>query len=125
MATDLTAITDTLNRQGVKGPRQFQGLFDVIPFKVTIEDDSLAAEVGGQCDITVTGAALGDFVLIAPALDPNAQLIQAYVSAADTVTLSTYNMEGTDADTSFATASRWKGVVLKPKANVWDGIADA
>lgn len=44
----------------------------------------------GTVNVTVTGAALGDQVLVAAptaALPTNAQLIGAFVSAADTVTL--------------------------------------
>jgi hypothetical protein len=122
MATDITAITDTLNVQRPKGPRQFQGAFDIIPFKVTLEDDSLAAQTGGQCDITVTGAAVGDFVLIAPPVDVTGLIFFAYVSAANTVTLNTFNMEGTDANTTMATATITNGVVLSPKGNVWDEV---
>jgi hypothetical protein len=102
MATNITAITDTLNVSGREGARQFQALFKVIPFTANIDDDSLAAQVAGQCDITVTGAALGDIVLVGVAADLGAQLIQGYVSAANVVTLTTFNVEGTDADTSLA-----------------------
>ena len=113
MATNITAITDTNNNSLPSSRRQFQDVFDyVIPFDANIDDDSLAAQVAGQCDITVTGAAIGDLVLVEVVADRAAQLLQGYVSAADTVTLTTFNVEGTDADTSLAGNPRVRGVVL-------------
>lgn len=119
MATNITAITDTSNTYGHQGPRQFQALFSVIPFKANIDDDSLAAQVAGQCDLTVVGAAIGDLVLVEVAADRKAQLLQGYVSATDTVTLTTFNVEGTDADTSLSANPVVKGVVLKFNDNIW------
>lgn len=113
MATNITAITDTNNNSLPSNRRQFQDVFDyVIPFDANIDDDSLAAQVAGQCDITVTGAAVGDLVLVEVAADRKAQLLQGYVSAANTVTLTTFNVEGTDADTSLAGNPAVRGVVL-------------
>lgn len=113
MATNITAITDTNNNSLPKDRRQFQDVFDyVIPFDANIDDDTLAAQVAGQCDITVTGAAVGDLVLVEVAADRKAQLLQGYVSAANTVTLTTFNVEGTDADTSLAANPAVRGVVL-------------
>lgn len=115
MATNITAITDTSNssvRNG--GPQQFRAIFDeVIPFSFKGDDDTLAAQVGATCDITVTGAALGDFVLITPAVDNTDQLVYAQVTAANTVTVTTFNIEGTDAQTPFAANPTFYGVVLK------------
>lgn len=122
MATNITAITDTSNVSGREGARQFQALFKCIPFTANIDDDSLAAQVAGQCDITVTGAAVGDLVLCEVAADRKAQLLQAYVSAADTVTLTTFNVEGTDADTSLSGNPALKGVVLKWQDNVFADV---
>jgi hypothetical protein len=119
MATNITAITDTNNSAGSKGPKQFQGLFDVIPFQANVDDDSLAAQVAGQCAITVPGAALGDLVLVAIAADMGAQTVYGYVSATNVVTVTTFNVEGTDADTSLAGNPLLKGVVLKFKDNVF------
>lgn len=122
MATNITAITDGVNTSGSQGPKQFQGLFDVIPFAATLTDASLAAQVAGQCDIAVTGAAVGDLVLLGVAVDLGAQLVQGYVSAADVVTVTTFNVEGTDADTSLSTGPIVKGVVLKFKDNVFAAL---
>jgi hypothetical protein len=94
MATNITAITDTNNSAGSKGPKQFQGLFDVIPFQANVDDDSLAAQIAGQCAITVPGAALGDLVHVAIAADTGAQIAYGYVSAANVVTVTTFNVEG-------------------------------
>jgi hypothetical protein len=122
MATNITAITDTSNRSKNLGPFQFQGLFEaVIPFKANLDDDTLAAQVAGQCDITVTGAELGDFVLIAPGVDNAAQLVYAQVTASDVVTVTTFNVEGTDADTSFAGSPTFYGVVLK-RGTIWGDV---
>lgn len=122
MATNITVITDSANSAGTKGARQFQGLFEAIPFKFTIDDDSLAAQVAGQCDIAVPGAELGDFVLIAPSVDHGPQIMFAAVTATDVVTLTTFNVEGTDASTAFATASVVNGLVLKPRDGVWAAL---
>jgi len=119
MATNITAITDTANSGGSKGPKQFQGLFDIIPFKAVLTDASLAAQVAGQCDIDVPGAALGDMVLVSVSLDLGPQLIQGYVSAANVVTITTFNVEGTDASTELSAGATLKGVVLQPKENVF------
>jgi len=119
MSTNITAITDTVNAS--KQDRvQFQRLFtDAIPFSFNGDDDTIAAQVAGQCDVTVTGASLGDFVLIAPGVDNNAQIVTAYVTAANTVTVTTFNVEGTDADTSFAANPKFYGVVLKRSTTYW------
>lgn len=122
MATNITAITDTVNSAGSKGPKQFQGLFDVIPFQATLTDSSLAAQVAGQCDIAVPGAELGDMVLVSLAVDTTGVICVGKVDAANTVTITTYNLEGDDANTTLAGGVTLKGVVLKPKANVFDEL---
>jgi hypothetical protein len=120
MATNITAITDSVNASAPPSPRQFQGIFkEAIPFTFIATDATLAAQVAGQCDVTVTGAALGDFVLLAPGADVAAQTAYAYVSAANVVTITTFNVEGTDADTSLSAGVRFYGVVLKRSPNLW------
>ena len=119
MATNITAITDTVNSAKVSARRQFQALFsECIPFSFVGTDATIAAQVAGQCDVDVPGAALGDFVLVNVAKDNNAQLVTAAVTAANVVTVTTFNVEGTDADTSFSTGPTFYGVVLK-KSPVW------
>lgn len=123
MATNITAITDTVNVSRNRGPAQFQGLFDgAIPFSALLTDASLAAQVAGQCDISVPGAEVGDFVLIALGGDNAAQTVYAQVTAADTVTVTTFNVEGTDADTSLSAGVTLYGVVLK-KGSMWGDLA--
>jgi hypothetical protein len=119
MATNITAITDTAVQSKREQSKQFQGLFSCIPFLVTLEDDSLAAQVAGQCDIAVPGAKIGDFVFIAPPVDVTGLIFYAYVSADDVVTLTTFNVEGTDANTSMATATAARGLVLSTRDEVW------
>lgn len=122
MATDITVLTDTLNVNGVTGARQFQGLFSVIPFKFSADDDSLPAQTASQADIAVPGAALGDFVLVACAVDLVNLSLSAWVSAANVVTVQVENVEGTDASTALAANPAFKGVVLKPNANVFESF---
>jgi len=120
MATNITAITDTVNQSKAPGRRQFQDIFAyVIPFSFVGDDDTIAAQVAGQADISVPGAQLGDFVLITAGVDNNAQIVTAAVTAADVVTVTTFNVEGTDADTSFAASPTFYGVVLGRYAGAW------
>lgn len=115
MTTNITAISAGTPAVGTKGARQFQGLFDVIPFVVTLTDATLAAQAAGQVDITVTGAALGDFVLLAPEVDVTGLLVHGFVRAANSVTITTFNVEGTDAVTTMSTGIVFNGLILKPK----------
>ena len=122
MATDISAITSSALSVGTEGARQFQGLFDVIPFVVSLLDTTQAADTAATTDVAVTGAALGDFVLIAPKVDLTDGMIVGQVSAADVVTLTVWNPEGTDAITPFATAKVCNGLVLKPRSNIWAAL---
>jgi hypothetical protein len=115
MATNITAITGSANSAAVEGAGQFQGLFDVIPFQAVVTDASLAAQVAGQCDVTVTGAALGDLVLVSIAVDTTGVIAVGAVTAANTVTVTTYNLESVDANTTLSAGPTLTGVVLKPK----------
>jgi hypothetical protein len=110
--------TGTIGQTSVASPRQFQGLFDVIPFTVNIEEDSIAAQATSVADVTVPGAALGDFVLVTPGIDAVSVLFSGWVQAADTVTVAVTNLEVSDANTTLATVHEANGVVLKPKKNV-------
>ena len=95
---------------------QFEGLFDVIPFTFTFEEDSIAAECSSAADITVTGAALGDFVLLAPTIDMVSTHMFGWVASANTVTVMCQNLETADAVTTQATVATHNGLVLKPVA---------
>lgn len=57
----------------------------------TYDAASLADGVGESTDITVTGAALGDFALISTGIDMSGITVTGYVSAASTVTLRVQN----------------------------------
>ena len=97
--------------------RQFQGLFTIIAFTFSFEEDSLAAGLTSHKDITVTGAALGDFVLIAPSIDAVDIVFNAFVQSADTVTVFATDMaQGTN--TTLATIATHNGLILRPNANV-------
>jgi hypothetical protein len=119
MATDVTALTTATSSAGRQGPRQFQGVFDVIPFKTTITDATLPAGLASEGTVTVNGAAVGDIVLCGGAVDYDAAQLTGYVSAANTVTLSYLNLDSTDANTALSAGVVVKGVVLKPKDNIW------
>lgn len=123
MATSVSAATASATLVGVKGARQFQGCFDVIPFKVSLLDASLPAGAS-QADITVLGAALGDFVFLAPTIDPVNTFLVGYVASANTVTVVIVSQEEVDAVSTWqTTAKQVNGFILKPKANVFDAVA--
>jgi hypothetical protein len=108
MATDITAITSSnIDDTGVGIRHSFQGLFSEIrPFELDILDASLPAQTASEVDVTVAGAALGDFVFLSgAAVDTAGLLISGYVSAANTVTIIAFNVEGTDANTTLATTA--------------------
>lgn len=116
MATNITAITagtPVIKRSA--GPKQFQALFDVIEVEVALTDATIAAQVAGQVDVTVPGVALGDYVLVSYPADLTGLLIDAFVQAANTITITTFNVEGTDAITSMSGGLVAKLLVLKPK----------
>ena len=115
MADGITAIS-----AGVSGPRQFQGLFNVIPFKLTFEDDSILADglYSGGALVAVPGAALGDFVLIASTIDNTECHFYAAVQAAGQVEVTLIN-ETAGTVTTFATGAVLNGIVLSPKQNVF------
>lgn len=116
MATNITAITGgTPTIKASVQPKQFQGVFDVIYATVTLDDDTLAAQVASQVDVTVPGVALGDFVLVSTGVDNTGLLVQAWPSAANTVTITAFNVEGTDAVTALSGAVVANLIVLKPK----------
>jgi hypothetical protein len=125
MATDIEAITATLTKAtGVGKSFTFRDLFPiVIPFKVTLEEDSIAASLASQVDVTVPGAALGDFVLIAPGVDSTQCVLTAHVTAANTLTVNLANQDATDASTAFATATVARGVVLRMNPSTFAELA--
>jgi hypothetical protein len=117
-----TPTTLTIANVGAKGPKQFQGLFDVIPFTFNFEEDSIAAGATSGATVAVAGAAVGDLVLVA--LGQAGAEVQAFgnVTAANTVQVNVLNLDIAAADTTQATVAEGKGVVLKFKANVFDEL---
>ena len=96
------------------GKIPFNRLFSkVIPFVVTLEDDSIATDTiyVGAGTVAVVGANLGDFVWIAPEKDPIDKQIVAYVTAADVVTVMLSN-NNASTDTDFSTGVKLNGLVL-------------
>lgn len=105
---------------GRKGKKQFQDLFDeVIPFSATVDPAAFVDNESQVGDITVTGAEVGDLVLITAGVDLAEGVLSAYVRAADTVEWCIAHVGG---DTTNLASSTWKGVVLKFNAAV--GNAD-
>ncbi len=73
---------------------------------VAVNLASLATVTAADLDVTITGAAVGDSVIIQPpAADMTAGLLvcQAWVAAADTVTIRVYNASGSTIDEASAT----------------------
>lgn len=118
MATSVSAATASLTASvGSGNASQFQGLFDVIPFKVSLLDTTIPAGAA-QADITVPGAELGDFVFLAAQVDAVDATLVGFVSAANTVTVAIVTSQHVDATTTFATtAKRCNGFILKPKGD--------
>lgn len=93
--------------------RQFRDLFTaVIPFSLTLTEASIASAATSSGDVTVTGAALGDFVLVASETDPVDAVFVGQVTAANTVTVSVLNLTG-GAVTAFSGGVKVNGLVLK------------
>jgi len=101
---------------GTKGPRQFQGVFDCIPFKATVDFASVADGNEAVSALTVGGAELGDFVLVAAGIDVQDLALVAQVTAADEVTVQVGNWTGGTINLGSQTIT---GIVLKPKDNVF------
>ena len=65
-----TATTATKTGQSASNEKQFRAIFNrVIAVRVAFEEDSIAAGAASAAVYTVTGAALGDFVLVSPVSD--------------------------------------------------------
>lgn len=118
MATE-TPTTLTVGTVAPKGGKQFQGLFNVIPFTFNFEEDSIAAGVASSGTIAVAGAEIGDLVLVSMAQAPGELIAYGSVTAADTVRVGAFNVDTGGASTVLATVGKGKGVVLKFKDNVF------
>jgi len=95
--------------------RQFRDIFDVVALvRSAVDPASLADAAGGTVDVTVTGAAIGDFVLFAPGVDMVDMIVTAYVVAANTVQIRVQNESGAAANIA---SSTWNFAVLRPAAH--------
>lgn len=78
----------------VRNRRQFGQLFkDVITYRGTLDLGDAATGSGtfASSDVTVKGAALGDFVLVSLGVDTVDAVVAGAVTAADTVTVTLLN----------------------------------
>lgn len=107
MAVSATVV----NRQG--GPIQFPLLFsDAWMVTVTVDPANVATQVTGTDTVTVTGVALGDFVLCFEDTTSQGNMtITAYISAANTVTILYSNNTAGGIDLATGTV---KMLVLRP-----------
>lgn len=71
---------------------------------------SLADGAGETKSVTVTGAALGDFVLVAPPYDLQDMVVSGYVQAANTVEVRIQNESTGTIDLA---SGSWKVIVIK------------
>jgi len=104
---------------GTKGSRQFQGLFETIPFKATVNFASAADAETQAVEVTVEGAELGDLVLAALGVDVADLTFDAQVTAADTVTCTVNNNTGGAVDLASTTVT---GIVFKPTQGVYPSL---
>jgi len=104
---------------GTKGSRQYQGLFETIPFKATVDLASAADAATVAANIAVAGAEVGDFVRVAIGVDAQDLTVDAQVTAADTVTVTVNNNTGGAVNLASTTIT---GIVEKPNKSVWDSL---
>lgn len=87
-------------------------LAGILTGSATYDAASLADGVGATTTITVTGAVLGDFVVVSHGVDLQGITLTAYVSVADTVAIRFQNESGGTLDLASATLR----VLVLPKA---------
>lgn len=104
---------------GTQGKRQFQALFDVIPFVGAV---TLTAVAGAEtsASVTVAGAVPGDIVLFGLVEDTESGVLTANVNTAGAVEFTLVNAT---ASTITIASAVVKGVVLKPTDNVFAPLA--
>lgn len=98
---------------------QFQAVFnDVITYQGTLDLANAATGSGtfASSDVTVTGAALGDFVLVSLGVDTVDAVVCGAVTLADTVTVTLLNNTAGAVNLASTTV---RIVVLKPAANAF------
>lgn len=90
--------------------KQFRGVFSkAIKATATVDPAAFVDNESQEINVTVAGAKVGDFVLVAPGVDLTEATFSAYVSAADTVTI-VISMTG--GDTNNVASSTWNILVL-------------
>lgn len=96
---------------------QFQGVFSqVIAGTFSVDPAAFVDNESQEIDLTVPGASLGDFVLVAPGIDITEATYSASVTAANTVTI-VISMTG--GDTNNVGESNWNVLVLRPSPNLF------
>ncbi len=111
------ATASSIGLNGGKQSRQFQGLFNIIPFTFTFDEDSIASGAASAGDVVVTGARLGDFVLVAATIDLVDVHVSGFVQSSDTVTIIAQEL-GLGSNTTLAGNTTFNGIILQPKQNV-------
>ena len=98
----MAAATAVVSR---RGNDQFRGLFtDTWDVTCTLNSASVATTGTATDTVTVSGVALGDMVLgMAIGVDEAGLVRRAYVSAANTVTIVTYNPTASSVDLASTT----------------------
>ena len=98
----MAAATAVVSR---RGNDQFRGLFtDTWDVSCTLNSASVATTATATDTVTVAGVALGDMVLgMAIGVDEAGLVRRAYVSAANTVTIVTYNPTASSVDLASTT----------------------
>lgn len=99
--------------------RTFRDVFDkVITYKgaLNLGDAATGSGTFASADVTITGAALGDFVLVSLGLDTVDTVVAGAVTAANTVTVTVLNNTTGAVNLADTTA---RIVVLKPAANAF------
>jgi len=119
-----SATTATKTGQSASNAKQFRGIFDrVIAVRVAFEEDSIAAGQSSAAVYTVTGAALGDFVMVSPISDLGDDLIfTGHVTDANQVTVIATDASGAT-NTSAAVVGNLNVIVLGANANVFNNAS--
>ncbi len=106
--TNFRRTTDAPDRGGFGAGEIFA--FNVLNATDTINPASLVDGAGATQAVTVTGAALGDFVMVSAPYDLQDITVTGYVSAADTVEIRIQNESGSTVDLG---SGDWKVKVIQ------------
>jgi hypothetical protein len=108
------AFTTATVANYARGSKQFQGAFvDQWVANLTVDPSSIAAAAEDTATFTIPGVALGDMVMVSPGVSLTATgevSIDAWVSAANTVTIRLTNLHASSAaDLGTSTWKLWVG----------------